>query len=56
MSILYHPGKANIVADASSMLSMRSISHVEEGKMELAKYVHRLARLGVESRTPQKEA
>ena len=26
---------------------MRSTSHVEEGKMELAKYEHRLAHLGV---------
>nr|WMB97139.1 hypothetical protein [Solanum aethiopicum] len=48
MSILYHPGKANVVADALSRLSMRSTTHVKEEKRELAKEVHRLARLGVQ--------
>ncbi|KAH0669048.1 hypothetical protein KY289_023541 [Solanum tuberosum] len=38
--------KANVVADALSRLSMGSTTHVEEEKRELAKYVHRLARLG----------
>ncbi|KAH0656975.1 hypothetical protein KY285_031857 [Solanum tuberosum] len=47
MSILYHPGKANVVADSLSRLSMGSTAHVEEGKRKLAKDVHRLARLGV---------
>ncbi|KAH0784113.1 hypothetical protein KY290_003711 [Solanum tuberosum] len=47
LSILYHPGKANVIADALSRLSMGSITHVEEGKRELAKDLHRLARLGV---------
>ena len=42
MSVLYHPGKANIVADALSRLSMGSVSHVEEGKKELVKDVHRV--------------
>ncbi|KAH0636415.1 hypothetical protein KY290_036860 [Solanum tuberosum] len=46
MSILYHQGKANVVADALSMLSMGSTTYVEEEKKELAKEVHRLARLG----------
>ncbi|KAH0691243.1 hypothetical protein KY285_018431 [Solanum tuberosum] len=45
MSILYHPGKANVVADALSRLFMGSTAHVEEEKRELAKDVHRLARL-----------
>ncbi|WMV41237.1 hypothetical protein MTR67_034622 [Solanum verrucosum] len=40
-------GKANVVADALNRLSMRSNSHVEEGKKHLAQEVHRLARLGV---------
>ena len=44
MSILYHPGKANVVADALSRLSMGSTAHVEEEKRQLAKDVHRLAR------------
>ena len=30
MSILYHPGKANVVADALSRLSMGSTAHMEE--------------------------
>ena len=47
MSILYHPSKANVVDDALSMLSMGSTAHVEEEKRQLAKYVHRLARLGL---------
>ena len=47
MSVLYHPGKANIVEDTLSRVSMGSVSHVIEGKKELAHDVHRLARLGV---------
>ncbi|WMV41286.1 hypothetical protein MTR67_034671 [Solanum verrucosum] len=47
MSVHYHPGKTNVVADALSRLSMGSVAHVEEERKELAKDVHRLARLGV---------
>jgi len=47
LSILYHPGKANVVADSLSRLSMGSTAHIEEGRRELAKDVHRLACLGV---------
>ena len=47
MSIPYHPGKENLVADALSRLSIGSTAHVEEEKRELAKYVHRLAHLGL---------
>ena len=47
MSILYHPGKANVVADALSRFSMGSSAHVEEEKKELVREVHQLARLGV---------
>ena len=32
MSVLYHPGKANVVADALSRLSMGSVAHVENDK------------------------
>ena len=46
MSVLYHPGKANVVDDALSRLSMNSVSHVEDEK-KLVRDVHRLARLGV---------
>ncbi|KAH0694961.1 hypothetical protein KY285_022058 [Solanum tuberosum] len=47
LSILYHPGKANVVADSLSRLSMGSTAHIEEGRRKLAKDVHRLACLGV---------
>ncbi|KAH0644810.1 hypothetical protein KY284_032694 [Solanum tuberosum] len=46
MSVHYHPSKANVVADALSRLSMGSVAYVEEEMNELAKEVHRLARLG----------
>ena len=48
MSVLYHPGKANMVADGLSPVSMGSVTHVEDYKKELAKEVHRLDRLGVQ--------
>ena len=47
MSVHYHPGKVNVVADALSRLSMGSVAHVEEKRKELVKDVHRLTRLGV---------
>ena len=47
MSVHYHPGKANVVADALSRLSKGSVTHVEEERKKLVKVVHRLARLGV---------
>ena len=47
MSVLYHPGKANVVADALSRVSIGSVLHVVEGKKDLARDVHRLARLGI---------
>ena len=43
MSVFYNPGKANIVADAFSRLSMGSVVHVEEESMKLVKDVHKLA-------------
>ena len=47
MSVLYHPGKANVVADALSRLSIGSVSHVEDSKKKLAQEVHQLSRLGI---------
>ena len=47
MSILYHPGKANVVVDALSRMTMESVSQLEDGKKDLVHNVHRLARLGV---------
>ncbi|WMV49837.1 hypothetical protein MTR67_043222 [Solanum verrucosum] len=42
-----HEGKANVVGDALSRLSMGSVAHVKEETKELVRDVHRLARLGV---------
>ena len=47
MSVLYHPGKADVVADALSRVTMGCVSHVYEAKKYLLKDVHRLARLGL---------
>ena len=47
MNVHYHLGKANVVADALSRMSIGSTAHVESGMKELAKDVHRLSRLGV---------
>ena len=46
MSVLYHPGKSNIVTDALSTVFMGSVTHVVYDKKELVKEVQSLARLG----------
>ncbi|XP_070046806.1 uncharacterized protein [Nicotiana tomentosiformis] len=47
IDILYHPGKANMVADALSWKSMGSFAHLETCQRPLAREVHQLAGLGV---------
>ena len=47
MSVLYHPGKANIVADALSRKTIGRVSHLDEAKKDLDREIHRLSRLGV---------
>ena len=47
MSILYHRGKVNVVADTLKRLSMGSSAHVEEDNRELDKDVQKLSCLGV---------
>ena len=47
MSVLYHPGKANVVVDALSRMSMGSVTYVGDDKKEIVRDVHRLALLGV---------
>ena len=37
MNVHYHPGKANVVADALRRMSMRGTSHVDAEKKELSK-------------------
>ena len=46
MSVLYHPDKANVVADALSRMTMGSVFHIDEAKKYLMRDVHRLDRLG----------
>ena len=48
MNVHYHPGKANVLADALSRMRIRSTTHIEDEKKKLAKEVHRLVRLGVQ--------
>jgi len=43
MSVLYHPGKANVVVDALSRLEMGNVAHIDEEKKELVRDIHRLA-------------
>lgn len=47
MTILYHPRIENMVADALSLMTMGSITHLQDGKIVLLKDVHRLAWLGI---------
>ena len=37
MSVLYHPGKANVVADSLSRMIMGCVSHVDEAKKNYGK-------------------
>ena len=47
MSILHHPSKVNVVADALSRMIMGSVSQIDEAKKDLVKDIHRLARVSV---------
>ena len=47
MNVHYHPSKGNVVTDALSRMSKGCTTQVDDGKKELGKDVHRLARLGV---------
>ena len=47
MNVHYHLGKANVLADALSRMSIGSTTHVEDEKKELVKDIHRVAGLGV---------
>ena len=41
MSALYHPGKANLVVDALSRITMGSVFHIDEANKDLVKDDHR---------------
>lgn len=47
IDILYHPGKANVVADALSLKSMGSLADAPLEKKEIVCDIHPLASLGV---------
>ena len=47
MSVHYHLGKVNLVADSLSILSMGSVAHVRKKRKYLVKDVHKLALLEV---------
>ena len=47
ISVHYHSGKAKVVANSLSRIYMGSVAHVEEERKELARDVHKFARLGV---------
>ena len=40
--IMYHPGKANVVADALSRKSVRSLSHISVGRRPLYRKIDQL--------------
>ena len=40
MSVHYHAGKDNVVVDAFSLLSMGSVSHIDDENKEMVKEVH----------------
>ncbi|WRX28550.1 Integrase zinc-binding domain - like 10 [Theobroma cacao] len=46
-TILYHPGKANVVADALSRKSMGSLAHISTDKRSLIREMHGLEEMGV---------
>ena len=55
MSVLYHLGKANVVVDSLSRMTMGSVFHLDEAKKDLARDVHRLSSFGVRSESSPDE-
>ena len=53
--ILYHPGRANVVADALSKKSMGSLSHIAEQKKKIVKEVHNLLNEGCSLELPNSQ-
>ncbi|XP_070020173.1 uncharacterized protein [Nicotiana sylvestris] len=47
VEILYHPGKANVVADTLSRKSMGSLVHIKAGRHGLTKELHQLANMRI---------
>ena len=47
-SILYHPGKANVVADALSRKSAGSLAHINTKRRSIIRELHELIDLGLQ--------
>ncbi|XP_070014154.1 uncharacterized protein [Nicotiana sylvestris] len=47
VEILYHPGKANVVADVLNRKSMTSLVHIEASRHGLTKWLHQLANMRI---------
>ena len=47
VDILYHPGKANVVAHALSCKSMGSLTDVQPERRDMVREIQRLSSLGV---------
>ena len=47
MIVLYHPSKANVIADDISRMNMGSVSHIDGSKKDLVKDIHMIACLGL---------
>ena len=53
-SILYHPGKANVVADALSRKSSGSLEHISTERRSLVKELHELIDQGLQWKVTKK--
>ena len=53
-SILYHPGKANVVADALSRKSSGSLAHISTERRSLGKELHELINQGLQWKVTKK--
>ena len=53
-SILYHPGKANVIADALSRKSAGSLAHISTERRPIIKELHELIELGLQLKVTKK--
>ena len=53
-SIFYHPGKANVVADALSRKSVGSLAHISTERRPIIKELHELIEQGLQLKVTKK--
>ena len=53
-SILYHPGKANVVANVLSRKSAGSLTHISTKRRPIIKELHELIKLGLQLKVTKK--